>query len=132
MIEIIYIEDGIRDHPKTLEIIQRFPNASIIGCGHYKEVFNPAGQNFRLQKKKPYIIIARQEDELLHPSATYGAGLKKLYFSHLLNCLYDCRYCFLQGNTHPLICAFVNSKALKKQSRHIKDQANDWFSRIWR
>ena len=56
MIEIIYIEDAVREHPKTVEIIQRFPNASVIGCGHYKEVFNLAGAEFPPAKKKtrPY------------------------------------------------------------------------------
>ncbi|SVD49612.1 uncharacterized protein METZ01_LOCUS402466, partial [marine metagenome] len=28
----------------------------------------------------------------------YGIGGKNnYYFSHMLNCIYDCRYCFLQG-----------------------------------
>ncbi|MFT5975868.1 MAG: spore photoproduct lyase, partial [Gammaproteobacteria bacterium] len=40
----------------------------------------------------------------------YGLGGKhNYYFSHMLNCLYDCRYCFLQGmynSAHQVI--FVN------------------------
>ena len=30
------------------------------------------------------------------PDYSIGAA-KNVYFSHMLNCLYDCRYCFLQG-----------------------------------
>ena len=42
--------------------------------------------------------------KLVHPvPATYGiGGDENYYFSHMLNCLYDCRYCFLQGCIHLL------------------------------
>jgi len=132
MIEVVYIEDGVREHPKTLDIIERFPAASIIGCGHYKEVFNPAGQNFRLQKRKPALILARQEGKLLHPiPPTYGVGgTRNFYFSHLLNCLYDCRYCFLQGmypSAH--FVHFVNSEDFKKAIEESIQESSQpsWF-----
>ena len=38
------------------DFFRRFPQASKISCNHYKEIFNPSGQNFRLQKKKPSLI----------------------------------------------------------------------------
>ncbi len=99
MIDLIYLEKSVRDHPGTLEILDRFPKATVLPCSHYKEVFNPSGQSFRLQKKKPSLILARQTGKLLHPiPRSYGVGGERnFYFSHLLNCLYDCRYCFLQG-----------------------------------
>lgn len=35
---------------------------------------------------------------MLQTPPNYGIGAKhNYYFSHMLNCLYDCRYCFLQG-----------------------------------
>ena len=99
MIEIIYIEDSIAQHPRTIDILKRFPQATPIPCANYKEVFNPAGQNFRLQKKKPALILAEKKGNRALPiPETYGIGGKyNFYFSHMLNCLYDCRYCFLQG-----------------------------------
>ena len=99
MIEVIYIEDSIAQHPRTLAILERFPHATPIPCQNYKEVFNPAGQNFRLQKKKPALILAEKKGNRALPiPETYGIGGKhNFYFSHMLNCLYDCRYCFLQG-----------------------------------
>ena len=53
MIETIYIEENIIQHPRVLEILARFPQANKITCGRYGEVFNPKAQNFRLQKQKP-------------------------------------------------------------------------------
>ena len=99
MISIIYIEKEIRDHPVTLKVLSRFPDASIIDCDRYTEVFNRKAQNFRLQKNQPSLILARKhEGFVLEAPDEYGIeGDNNYYFSHMLNCIYDCRYCFLQG-----------------------------------
>ena len=99
MIDQIYFEEEIEDHPRTQEFFARFPKATLTPCLHYKEVFNPVGQNFRLQKQKPGLILAKQNGKRIQSiPESYGIGGKQnFYFSHLLNCLYDCRYCFLQG-----------------------------------
>ena len=132
MIEVIYMEDGIRDHPRSQEILARFPRATVLPCKHYKEVFNPAGQSFRLQKKKPALILAQQTGKLIHPiPPSYGVGgTRNFYFSHLLNCLYDCRYCFLQGmypSAHYLM--FVNFEDFEEEivraTKTSKQQS--WF-----
>jgi spore photoproduct lyase len=77
----------------------RFPQARKIICGRYGEVFNPKAQNFRLQKQKPALILAEKYKNFTMPVPLgYGIGASRnFYFSHMLNCLYDCRYCFLQG-----------------------------------
>lgn len=99
MINTIYIEEEIAAHPRTQAILERFPNAVTISCGRYGEIFNRKAQNFRLQKKQPALILARKHKSLVLPTPKqYGIGAEhNYYFSHMLNCLYDCRYCFLQG-----------------------------------
>ncbi len=99
MINTLYIEENIRQHPRTLAICERFPKARQIICERYGEVFNPKAQNFRLQKQEPALILAEKYKNFALPAPSgYGIGAKKnYYFSHMLNCLYDCRYCFLQG-----------------------------------
>ncbi|HFD11569.1 MAG TPA: DNA photolyase [Crenotrichaceae bacterium] len=99
MIETIYIEAALRQHPRAQHTIQRYSTARVICCEHYAEVFNPSAQNFRLQKIKPALIIAEKHNKYVLPAPdAYGIGMQhNYYFSHMLNCLYDCRYCFLQG-----------------------------------
>jgi len=99
MIQTIYIEQAIFDHPRTVAIRQRFPKASIVPCQHYGEVFNPKAQNFRLQKQQPSLILAEKFNKfVLEAPTSYNiGGQRNYYFSHMLNCVYDCRYCFLQG-----------------------------------
>ena len=99
MIGTIYVEEAIADHPRTVEICGRFPRAARVACERYGEVFNPRSQSFRLQKKRPALILAEKHGRFVIPTpAGYGIGAERnFYFSHMLNCLYDCRYCFLQG-----------------------------------
>lgn len=99
MINTIYIEEEIADHSRTLDILQRFPDANKIICERYGEIFNRKSQNFRLQKKQPALILAKKhKGHVLASPKQYSIGAEyNYYFSHMLNCLYDCRYCFLQG-----------------------------------
>ncbi len=99
MIETIYIEEHLQQHARVKAIKARFPAARTILCSRFGEVFNPKAQHFRLQKQKPALILAEKyRNFALTTPAGYGiGGDKNYYFSHMLNCLYDCRYCFLQG-----------------------------------
>lgn len=99
MFQSIYIEESISSHPLTRRILERFSQLPHIPCSRYGEIFNRGSQDFRLQKKNPSLILAKKQGELLLPiPENYGIGTKhNYYFSHMLNCLFDCRYCFLQG-----------------------------------
>ncbi len=99
MIRRIYIEASVAAHPRTRAVLARYPQATRIECERYGEVFNPRSQNFRLQKTEPALILARKHGGLVLPAPPgYGLGGEhNHYFSHMLNCVYDCRYCFLQG-----------------------------------
>jgi len=96
---VVYIEESARDHPRVRRVCDRLGDADVVLCERYTEVFNPRAQNFRLQKKKPALILARKHDGfLMDAPVAYGVGGDaNYYFSHMLNCIYDCRYCFLQG-----------------------------------
>ena len=99
MIDTLYIEQAIATHPRVREIGLRFPSANQVMCERYGAVFNRKNQNFRLQKKNPSLILAHKFDNhVLETPEGYGiGGRNNYYFSHMLNCIYDCRYCFLQG-----------------------------------
>jgi len=133
MIDTIYVEDAIVAHPRTRAILQRFQHARQIPCERYTEVFNPKSQQFRLQKRRPSLILARKPDHfLLETPAGYGVGGGEgWYFSHMLNCLYDCRYCFLQGmyrSAHYVL--FVNYEdfmAAIEQRRATYAGTAPWF-----
>lgn len=99
MFSAIYIEKQVASYSRVREIIARVPDVPVIDCDRYGEVFNRSAQNFRMQKQSPALILARKHGNLVLPAPEgYGFnGMPSFYFSHMLNCVYDCRYCFLQG-----------------------------------
>ena len=111
----IYIEKAIREHPQTLEILAQFADSTIIDIDHYKDIFNRSSNHFRLQKKSTKLILAEKTDPFLYPisSLIQNQNNEDFYYaSMVLNCLYDCHYCFLQG-MYPsaYIVIFVNIEA---------------------
>lgn len=118
MIDTLYIERQIREHPRVAEILARFKKADVVEIERYGEVFNRKAQDFRLQKQKPSLILARKHKNFVLPAPVgYGiGGEENFYFSHMLNCVYDCRYCFLQGmyrSAHYVL--FVNNEDFAKE-----------------
>jgi len=97
--QTIYIEKHLLEHPRAKRILEKFTKKTVITCNHYGEVFNRKNQNFRQQKQNPSLIIAEKKGKKVLPTPPeFGIGGKlNYYFSHLLNCPFDCRYCFLQG-----------------------------------
>ncbi len=99
MIETVFVERDIANYTNTKLILERLPKANVIEIHRYQELFNKKQQNFRLQKKNPALILAKKHKNFVLP-APIGFGMdakKNYYFSHMFNCIYDCRYCFLQG-----------------------------------
>ena len=93
----VYVEKGTAEDPGTKRILER------IGCdapqliGHYKDVFDarsekgPAGRN---------LILARNPGKHLYEGAPVcqSFGNEHFYYSPgVMNCIYDCEYCFLKG-----------------------------------
>ncbi len=99
MISTLYIEREIAEHPRTQAIVQRFPKSRQISIDRYGDVFNQPAQDFRQQKQAPALILAKKHGRrvLPTPPGYHIGGSRNYYFSHMLNCVYDCRYCFLQG-----------------------------------
>lgn len=108
----IYIEKEALHHPKTEQILSHFKHSTIIQIDHYKDVFNRAGQSFITQKQSQNLILAIKKQSFLYKGAPVcqDFGYDNFYYtSNIMNCIYDCEYCYLQG-MYPsgnIVC-FVN------------------------
>jgi len=132
--DIIYIEEQVLDHPRTAEILSRYPKAQQIAVERYSEVFNPHSQNFRIQKQNPALILAAKENTLVldTPSQYETGGGANYYFSHMLNCIYDCRYCFLQGMFRSAnYLLFVNYEDFYQEIENLAEKHQDDEKPVW-
>ncbi len=96
----IYIEKPVRDHPLTQEILAKFPSAVIIEIDHYKDVFCRGKQSCQLQHRSQNLILAAKHGALLYEGAPVCQSFGNPYFyytSCMMNCIFDCEYCYLKG-----------------------------------
>ncbi len=107
----VYVEEGL-EREQAERVLSRLPGACVIPIRHFKDVFNRGHQNFQEQKQNPALILAKKTDHFLYPGAPVCQrfGHQHFYYASLLmNCLYDCEYCYLQG-MYPggYMAAFLN------------------------
>jgi spore photoproduct lyase len=110
----IYIEKRALKYKLTSKIISKFKNSYIINCNHYKDIFNSYSNDFRLQKDlSAKLILAVKDENFLYKGSSLiqDQGFENFFYTPIvLNCIYDCHYCFLQG-MYPsaFIVIFVNT-----------------------
>lgn len=127
----IYIEKQILSNKYTKNILSHFPKSKVIIIEHYKDVFCRNGQDFFMQKQAPSLILASKNNNLIYKGANVcqDFGNEHFYYtSCVMNCIYDCEYCYLQGMySCANIVVFVNledifdevEKLLKKHSVYL-------------
>lgn len=108
----VYVEEDAIKHPVAMDILNKLPNARLIKIKNYKDVFNRASQDFEAQKRSQKLILAKKRTDFIYKGSRLceDFGNKNFYYaSNILNCIYDCDYCYLQGMyTSANIVVFVN------------------------
>ena len=96
----IYVEKKILNNKNTLEILSKFKDVKIIEIENYKEVFSSNNQDFHLQKLGQKLILASNKPNMIYEGAVVCESFENdnfYYTSSIINCVYDCEYCYLQG-----------------------------------
>lgn len=96
----IYIEKQVLEHPRTKAVLARFPKAQRIVIDHYKDVFCRSGQSFLRQHRAQNLILAAKCGSLLYEGAPVCQSFGNEFFyytSCMMNCIFDCEYCYLKG-----------------------------------
>ena len=131
----IYLEHAVRDEWMTQQALERFPNATVIEIDNYRDVFNRPNQDFQLQKRSKKLILARKRDYLLYPGndKVQDFGYTNFYYNTLLlNCIYNCAYCYLQGMFQSAnLVAFVNAADFKTATQRAIAQRSDKNSPLY-
>lgn len=108
----IYVEESVRNYWRVQEILVKFPDAEIIEIHHYKDVFCRSRQSHALQHRSRKLILAARQKSLLYEGAPVCQSFGNQYFYYMscvMNCVFDCEYCYLKG-MYPSsnIVVFVN------------------------
>ncbi|MCR3758354.1 radical SAM protein [Clostridium felsineum] len=96
----IYVEEEIKNFKVTRKILQNFPNSKLIYINNYRDVFNRVRQNFNVQKYSQKLILAKAKSNFIYDGSDMceDFGQENFYYSSsILNCIYNCEYCYLKG-----------------------------------
>lgn len=112
MFSHVYVERGIMEHPRTKRILEKLPDAKIIQIDHYKDVFCRKKQSITAQNRAKALILAENKNGCIYEGAPVcqSFGNDNFYYcSCMMNCVFDCEYCYLKGmypSGNPVV--FVN------------------------
>ena len=96
----IYVEKEAYDYEIARNILDKYKDARVVTIDHYKDVFNRSKQNYIMQNKSQKLILAKQHDTHIYDGAAVcqNFGNDNFYYtSCVMNCIYDCEYCYLKG-----------------------------------
>lgn len=109
-------------------VLQRFPNAHVVEIAHYKDVFCRGGQKPGLQHRAQALILAQKKGRLLYEGASVCQSFGNPHFyytSCVMNCVYDCEYCYLRGMySSGHIVVFVNLEDVFEEVKQLLQQHN--------
>ncbi len=113
----------------TDQLLDRFKHSQIVQVEDYKHIFSRSRQHFQTQKKSTKLILAVKKDQFLYEgsSQVQDMGHQQIYYNSLmLNCLYNCDYCYLQG-MYPSanIVVFVNLEDFFSATKGAIEQRDD-------
>lgn len=125
---IIYIEKDLIDNLNARKIIDSYKDYTLIKIDNYKNIFD---KNISWTTSKN-IIIAKINNPISESPQWYWHEWRGYFFKNSLNCVYDCKYCYLKwAFKNDFIVYFVNYDNIKESIKKIDsdnslDKVN-WF-----
>jgi len=110
---IIYLEKKLKDNKIAKNIISKFFSAEVLEIDNYKNIFD---KNIAWNIEK-IIVIASVNNAVLEVPVWYGHNWIWYFLKNSLNCIYDCKYCYLKWafKNNNIQVFFVNYDDMKKQ-----------------
>ena len=96
----LFIEEDLRDAPDVGSMAQRLRNPETAYIKHYKDIMAKGAVRGDVQSRGKSMVFARKTGRLLYEGAPVcqDFGSSHFYYtSCVMNCLYDCEYCYLKG-----------------------------------
>lgn len=125
---IIYIEKTEVNTPETHHILTKFPWSTVLEIDNYKNIFDIDVQ----WSTEKIMVIAAVNTAIIEAPIFYWYSGKGFFLKNSLNCIYNCKYCYLQWIfKNDINVFFVNYRHIINQIKQIleknKTSKNIWF-----
>jgi spore photoproduct lyase len=129
----IYIEKEALNYSLTNEITSKLSKSKIVYIDNYNEIFSRKNQNPFLQKLSLSLILAVNKGDFIYKGSPLCHDFEQqnfYYTNFIVNCLFDCDYCYLKGmNFSSHILFFVNlSDYFHELSRLLSEEGKLYLS----
>ncbi len=108
----IYYESDALKFKTAQRILEKSYKSVSVEISKYEDIFCGYGQNYLMQKKSQNLILAVKHKNFLFKGSPYchnPGNLRPFYSTPIVNCIYNCEYCYLQGSySSANILVFVN------------------------
>lgn len=139
---IIYIEKSAYGHNLTKTILDKHKWAEVVLISNYKNIFD---KKIYFPTEKSIVIAEIKSDIIWAVPDNYSPVEKSFFFKTSLNCIFDCKYCYLKwAFKNDFLTIFVNyddiKKAIKTKIKEIRDTwytdtilfyASDYSDNLW-
>ncbi len=135
----LLIEKGVTKNTHGQKIVENFKKMfsveNIFEIENYEDIFQSFYKPYLEKRNNLNIFLAQKKGQLLKetPDAYGGGKIKRYYFIHAYNCIYECNYCYLQGFfKSPDIVLFINhEEILNEMEKIIKQYSPTKDNPIW-
>ncbi len=96
----IYVEEDVLHLERTKQVLNHFQHSTVIIIKDYRDIFNRKKQSHAIQKQSQNLILAKKKNDFLYPASPVCQSFHNEHFYYstsMMNCIYDCEYCFLKG-----------------------------------
>lgn len=127
---LIYLEKAYKDNKITKNVLSKYDKKEVLLIENYKNTFD---KNMYWKWKKA-IVIAWIKNAITVAPFWYGHSWGGYFFKNSLNCVYDCKYCYLKWSfKNDMTVIFVNYDDIKKQILNAIEsfRKKDKESAIW-
>jgi spore photoproduct lyase len=126
---LIYLEKNLQENERAKHIISCYKNPVILPIDNYKNIFD---KNIAWKTEKS-IIIAKLNNTLTQVPENYGFSWIWFFFKNSLNCVYDCRYCYLKGalKNNNMQVFFVNYEDMQAQIKEVLEKYKNSQHPVW-
>ena len=125
----IFVEKIVELLPVTTEVCCKLPDIPVEYVNDYREVFAVGDTlNDVYKKSKEYLILAKKNGDSVKPFRCLDGlvGKTEYFIVHGNNCLFDCKYCFLQNYfTNVIPTVFVNHDEILDSIRSFIVKSKD-------
>lgn len=103
---IIYYEKDTIDYELTKNILNKFNNSTQLSINNYKNIFD---KNIDFPTQDNIILAKLRRDYIWEVPANYSKYSDAFFFKTGLNCVFDCKYCYLKwAFKNNFLVIFVN------------------------